>query len=582
MANFSSFYNCVLQVSRSDEPKFSFLMAYNDANESLLSEFRQQRGSALSLAETNRPEENGVESPLHPASIPAKPQFNFKQVFMWLAAYLGGGTICFFLIRHQIKGQKTNGILDSIYFCVVTMTTVGYGDLVPNSMLAKLLATIYVFTGMVLVGLILSQAADYIVEKQEILLARTIYMRKKGPTEILKEVETHKVKYKFIMAGILIFVLIIVGTVFLFVVEEFNFMDAFYCVCSTITTLGYGDESFSTKRGRIFAIFWILSSTICLAQFFLYLAELYTERRQSSFVKWVLKRNLTPSDLEAADLDHDKAVSVAEFVIYKLEEMGKISPEDVSVVIETFKRLDVDQSGYGDLVPNSMLAKLLATIYVFTGMVLVGLILSQAADYIVEKQEILLARTIYMRKKGPTEILKEVETHKVKYKFIMAGILIFVLIIVGTVFLFVVEEFNFMDAFYCVCSTITTLGYGDESFSTKRGRIFAIFWILSSTICLAQFFLYLAELYTERRQSSFVKWVLKRNLTPSDLEAADLDHDKAVSVAEFVIYKLEEMGKISPEDVSVVIETFKRLDVDQSGALTVSDLMSSQSSQVQI
>ncbi|XP_030967998.1 two-pore potassium channel 1-like [Quercus lobata] len=333
-------------------------MACNDANESLLSEFRdhhketndlqrrrQQRGSTASLAETNRPEENGVEFPLHPESIPVKPQFNFKQVFMWLGAYLGGGTICFFLIRHQIKGQKTNGILDSIYFCVVTMTTVGYGDLVPNSMLAKLLATIYVFTGMVLVGLILSQAADYIVEKQEILLARTIYMRKKGPTEILKEVETHKVKYKFIMAGILLFVLIIVGTLFLFVVEEFNFMDAFYCVCSTITTLGYGDESFSTKRGRIFAIFWILSSTICLAQFFLYLAELYTERRQSSFVKWVLKRNLTPSDLEAADLDHDKAVSVAEFVIYKLEEMGKISHEDVSVVIETFKRFDVDQSG---------------------------------------------------------------------------------------------------------------------------------------------------------------------------------------------------------------------------------------------
>lgn len=51
-----------------------------------------------------------------------------------------------------------------------------------------------------------------------------------------------------------------------------------------------------------------------------------------------------------------------------------------------------------------------------------------------------------------------------------------------------------------------------------------------------------------------------------------------ISVAEFVIYKLEEMGKISHEDVSVVIETFKRLDVDQSGALTASDLMSSQSS----
>ncbi|KAJ8754832.1 hypothetical protein K2173_015344 [Erythroxylum novogranatense] len=35
-------------------------------------------------------------------------------------------------------------------------------------------------------------------------------------------------------------------------------MDSFYCVFSTITTLGYGDQSFSTTAGPSFAIFWIL------------------------------------------------------------------------------------------------------------------------------------------------------------------------------------------------------------------------------------------------------------------------------------------------------------------------------------
>ena len=45
------------------------------------------------------------------------------------------------------------------------MTTVGYGDLVSNSTIAKLLACLYVYTGMALGGLILSKAADYIVEK---------------------------------------------------------------------------------------------------------------------------------------------------------------------------------------------------------------------------------------------------------------------------------------------------------------------------------------------------------------------------------------------------------------------------------
>jgi potassium channel subfamily K len=280
-----------------------------DAKESLLPDMKDHSH----LNEKNnlqRRRENGEESPLPFESIVVKQQFSIRHVVVLLAAYLGGGTICFFLIRHQIKGKKTSGILDAIYFCVVTMTTVGYGDLVPETILAKLLACIYVFTGMALVGLILSQAADYMVEKQEILVVKAIYMRGKviSPDEILKEVKTNKIKYKFILVGVLLLVLIVVGTVFLFVVEELSFMDAFYCVCSTITTLGYGDESFSTAGGRIFAIFWMLGSTICLAQFFLYLAELYTERRHRSMVKWVLSRELTFSDLEAADLDRDKVV----------------------------------------------------------------------------------------------------------------------------------------------------------------------------------------------------------------------------------------------------------------------------------
>ena len=299
-------------------------MAHEDARHSLLSDITD---SSLNLNETKairrgkpqyRPrapsenvsqEQQRVQSLINPESALVAQEFRFKYVLLLLASYLGIGTLWFFLIRNQIDGKKTNGILDAIYFCVVTMTTVGYGDLVPHSTLAKILACIYVFTGMALVGLILSKAADYIAEKQEILLVKAMHMREKfNAAEILMEVETNKVKYKFVVTTLLLLVLIIVGISFLWLVEEMEFIDAFYCVCSTITTLGYGDESFSTGVGRIFAIFWILGSTVCLAQFFLYLAELYTERRQKSLLKWVLTRKLTLSDLEAADLDHDEVV----------------------------------------------------------------------------------------------------------------------------------------------------------------------------------------------------------------------------------------------------------------------------------
>lgn len=274
---------------------------------------RFRRCKSAPLAELVPPEINGIGPVPHSEPIFGKLHPNFTRVAVYLAVYVGVGTVCFFLVRNQIDGEKTNGILDAVYFCIVTMTTVGYGDLVPDSVLTKLLACAFVFTGMALVGLILSKAADYLVEKQEILLVKALHMRQKvGPSDIVKEVETNRVTYKCLTTFILLLVQIVVGTIFLATVEKLDLVDAFYCVCATISTLGYGDKSFSTEVGRAFAVIWILTSTITMAQFFLYIAELNTELRQRALVKWVLSRRVTNVDLEAADIDDD---GVVEYVL---------------------------------------------------------------------------------------------------------------------------------------------------------------------------------------------------------------------------------------------------------------------------
>ncbi|KAK4795889.1 hypothetical protein SAY86_028215 [Trapa natans] len=278
---------------------------------------------------------NSIFGSIHPS---------FKTVAFYLTLYMGIGTVTFYLVKNQIKGKKTMSLLDAVYFCVVTMTTVGYGDLVPATILTKLLACAFVFSGMALIGLIMSKAADYLVEKQEVLLLKALHLNKKlSPSEM--ETEIHQARYKCITVLFILALLIVSGTVFLAKVEELSFVDAFYCVCSTITTLGYGDQSFSTVIGRTFAVFWIFTSTICLAQFFFYVAEMNTEKRQQSLAKWVLRRRMTNMDLEAADLDEDGVVRAAEFIIYKLKEMGKITQEDIALVLNEFEELDVDQSG---------------------------------------------------------------------------------------------------------------------------------------------------------------------------------------------------------------------------------------------
>lgn len=299
-------------------------MAKNEAEDPLLeqaaeSSHHSNRSNALtkrryhrhskSAPEHARPAERNPSAPLHPPDSITDNTLDMKLVLLILLSYVTAGALCFFLVRNQIKGNKTNGVIDSIYLCVVTMTTVGYGDLVPDSTMSKLLACIFVFVGMALVGLLLSKAVDDIVENQEVFLVRVMHLRDKfDSVEMLKEVETNKVKYKFLTVLFSLVMFMVAGTLFLYQKEGLGFFDAVYCVCASITTLGYGDKSFSTPGGRIFASFWILMSTICLAQFFYSLAELYTERRRKSLVKWALSRKLTASDLEAADMDHDKAV----------------------------------------------------------------------------------------------------------------------------------------------------------------------------------------------------------------------------------------------------------------------------------
>lgn len=308
----SSFVELILMANDAvEEPLLSGLVnpAAQKRKKEALKRRRYRHCKSAPLAEFVPAETNGIRPIPRSESIFGQLHPSFKKVAILLAGYLGVGAVTFYLVGNQIKGMKTDGILDAVYFCIVTMTTVGYGDLVPDSVLTKLLSCAFVFTGMALIGLILSKAADYLVEKQELLIVKALHMHQKpGHADILKEVETNVVRYKCITVFILLLVLIIAGTIFLTTVEKLDTVDAFYCVCATITTLGYGDKSFSTKAGRAFAVIWILTTTIALAQFFLYIAELNTEKRQRALVERVLTRKLTNVDLEAADLDDDGVV----------------------------------------------------------------------------------------------------------------------------------------------------------------------------------------------------------------------------------------------------------------------------------
>ena len=66
-----------------------------------------------------------------------------RPVFLWALSVLMLGT----LVYHWLEGWS---YLDAFYFCVISLATVGYGDLTPTTPAGKLFTIVYVINGIVI------------------------------------------------------------------------------------------------------------------------------------------------------------------------------------------------------------------------------------------------------------------------------------------------------------------------------------------------------------------------------------------------------------------------------------------------
>jgi voltage-gated potassium channel len=82
----------------------------------------------------------------------------------WAIILLGATSI--FIADRYYATKGAAGILDAVYWAVVTIATVGYGDVVPTSPLAKLLALAIILSGPALLSLLTASVASMLVEKK--------------------------------------------------------------------------------------------------------------------------------------------------------------------------------------------------------------------------------------------------------------------------------------------------------------------------------------------------------------------------------------------------------------------------------
>ena len=67
-------------------------------------------------------------------------QKEFRALFVFVVSLLGAGTFFYY----EVEGWS---LVDSLYFSVTTLATIGYGDLAPQTTFGKLFTIMYIFVG---------------------------------------------------------------------------------------------------------------------------------------------------------------------------------------------------------------------------------------------------------------------------------------------------------------------------------------------------------------------------------------------------------------------------------------------------
>ena len=290
------------------------------------------------------------------------PAQNFiRRDFVTLIIYFASGVIFY-------SHFENLSVLRSLYFCVVTFTTVGYGDVVPTNKICKIFTCVFVLVGLGIVANIVSDLIEYIIEMREKVRKEKLHDAFDLQEELLGS--TQKVEFiskpcirvlSFeiphyavpIVHGLKnsIFIIatnIVVGIIFYsYVVDNFSLLDSMYISCMTITTVGYGDLTPSNNSARSFTILYALIGTLVTGNALSKFASAINDYKQAKLEATELSEPLSYESLMAMDVDKTNiGVSKEEFVLYKLKAMGVVDADILNRAEAQFHRLDVTKSGY--------------------------------------------------------------------------------------------------------------------------------------------------------------------------------------------------------------------------------------------
>ncbi|KAE9552148.1 hypothetical protein FO519_004652 [Halicephalobus sp. NKZ332] len=148
--------------------------------------------------------------------------------------YIAFGAFVFQNLDSELRSKPYHEIL---LFSFTTVTTIGYGNLVPSSRTAIIFTVIYIFCGVPVVFLVLSNFGQVLSEFYWILVT-AMKGKKKLVTDYPHTIPPHVgmiLLHGHSVTGALLFKF--------WLMPELSFLDAYYLSYISITTIGFGDIS---------------------------------------------------------------------------------------------------------------------------------------------------------------------------------------------------------------------------------------------------------------------------------------------------------------------------------------------------
>ena len=93
----------------------------------------------------------------------------FLRIFLTLFTIIFVYAGFIYQVEHQINGDRLVNFFDAFYFVVVTMTTVGYGDVTPLSEAGRLMTLLMIFTGVLFIPWQLSELIRQVVKTSSLI-----------------------------------------------------------------------------------------------------------------------------------------------------------------------------------------------------------------------------------------------------------------------------------------------------------------------------------------------------------------------------------------------------------------------------